>query len=302
MTETTAHTFTDRDEWLEWRRGGIGGSDVAGILGLSTWSSPWSVWADKAQLLPPQDDNDYMEFGRRAESMISGYFHDRTGLYVYGEQTCYEHPLNAVHRCTLDGLVGDSPGWTDDAVLGGLEAKTAPASPRRWDEIPAGYQAQGQWQIHVRALERVFFAVLHGKHFEFYELERDDADIQLIIERVDAFWTDHVLTGTPPPTDSSEATARALAAVYPDSQPDMGVEIDLTLLDELEEAKARAKEAKDAETAASNAVKAALGDAEVGTVDGQRRISWKSQHRDAYVVEASDFRVLRSHKPKEKVA
>lgn len=28
--------MTDRDEWLAWRRGGIGGSDIAAILGLSS--------------------------------------------------------------------------------------------------------------------------------------------------------------------------------------------------------------------------------------------------------------------------
>ena len=37
----------ERAEWLQWRRGGLGGSDIAGVLGLSPWSSPWSVWADK---------------------------------------------------------------------------------------------------------------------------------------------------------------------------------------------------------------------------------------------------------------
>lgn len=46
-------TDDDRAEWLEWRRNGIGATDVAGILGVSPWASPWSVWADKcAPTLP----------------------------------------------------------------------------------------------------------------------------------------------------------------------------------------------------------------------------------------------------------
>ena len=36
-----------REEWLERRRNTIGGSDAAGIVGLSSWASPFSVWAEK---------------------------------------------------------------------------------------------------------------------------------------------------------------------------------------------------------------------------------------------------------------
>ena len=36
-----------REEWLERRRKSIGGSDSAAILGLSEYSSAYSVWAEK---------------------------------------------------------------------------------------------------------------------------------------------------------------------------------------------------------------------------------------------------------------
>lgn len=39
-----------REEWLVRRRKTIGGSDAAGIVGLSKWASPFSVWADKTGL------------------------------------------------------------------------------------------------------------------------------------------------------------------------------------------------------------------------------------------------------------
>ena len=42
----------NREDWLEQRRHTIGGSDAAGIIGLSKWSSPVSVWADKTGRLP----------------------------------------------------------------------------------------------------------------------------------------------------------------------------------------------------------------------------------------------------------
>ena len=36
-----------REEWLSARRTGIGGSDIAAILGLSPWRTPLDVYRDK---------------------------------------------------------------------------------------------------------------------------------------------------------------------------------------------------------------------------------------------------------------
>ena len=98
-------TWEDRQAWLAERRNGVGGSDVAGILGLSPWASPYSVWASK--VFGDVDDRDTlaMSFGRRAEQMIAPWFHELTGLYVGGQQTACVHPDNDWQRCTIDGKV-----------------------------------------------------------------------------------------------------------------------------------------------------------------------------------------------------
>jgi len=36
-----------REQWLELRRQGIGGSDAAAILGMNPWKSPMDVWLEK---------------------------------------------------------------------------------------------------------------------------------------------------------------------------------------------------------------------------------------------------------------
>ena len=41
-----------REQWLELRKQYLGGSDAAAVLGLSKWSSPLSVYADKLALVP----------------------------------------------------------------------------------------------------------------------------------------------------------------------------------------------------------------------------------------------------------
>ena len=35
------------EEWLRWRQKGIGGSDVAPILGISKWTSSIDIWLSK---------------------------------------------------------------------------------------------------------------------------------------------------------------------------------------------------------------------------------------------------------------
>ncbi len=321
----TATTDTGRTAWLEWRQGGIGASDVAAILGLSPWASPWSVWADKAGLLPPQPEDEAMAAGRWLEAAIGPWFTNTTGLAVHGEQTWCTNRKHDHHRCTVDGFVADAEQLAiadsfdmtaNRIALGLLEIKvTGPG--RRWDEIPAHYQAQGQWQMHVTGLDRVWFAVLMGRRLDVHELARDQDDIDYMVERVDAFWHDFVETGTPPPTDGHDATARALAEVYPGHMPDVSVEADDVMRRTIEAwraAKAAEKDAAAEVQLHAAAMKAALGDAEELTVDGQRVVSWRTQTRRALDQRAlkaahpdlvaeftteSTVRVLRSHAPKE---
>lgn len=313
--------MSDRDTWLDWRKDGIGASDVAAIIGLSPWASPWSVWADKAGLLPPAPENEAMAAGRWLEAAIGPWFTHETGLHVTGEQTWCAHPDHGHHRCTVDGFVRDGPGYVLDGsdfdkALGLVEIKvTGPG--RRWDVVPAHYQAQGQWQMHVTGLPKVWFAVLTGRRLDIHELDRDQDDIDFMVEHVDAFWHDHVLKGTPPATDGHDATARALAEVYPGHMPDVSVEADDELRRTIEwwrRAKDAAREADAEVRLHAAAMKAALGDAEELTVDGQRAVSWRTQaarrldtkalaaaHPDiaAEFTRESTTRVLRNHAPKE---
>lgn len=297
-----------RADWLAWRRHGIGASDIAAIVGISPWASPWSVWADKLDLLPDEPETEVMEAGRWLEAAIGPWFEHRTGLRVAGQQQRCQHRSDPIARCTVDGLVYDRPPL---APLNGAE----PISPleikvtgpgRRWDEIPEHYQAQGQWQMHVTDRDRVFFAVLMGRRLDVHELTRDQGDIDYLAERAAAFWDDHVVPGDPPPIDDHDATARALAAVYPTATPGTAVDVDHIAgrLTDWAAAKESVKHAKALVDGAANEIKAALGDAEEGTVAGQRAVSWRSQTRTTRCPggcgheSTTEFRVLRAHKAK----
>lgn len=313
----------DRAVWLAERRNGVGASDVAGILGLSPWASPYSIWASKVFDTSDDDDRDTfaMSFGRRAESMIAPWFHELTGLHVYSQQSSCNHPINEWQRCTIDGAVYE----TDDArefgnALGVYEAKTTSATPAEWetDGIPVYYQCQAQWTMHVTGTDRCWFAVLHlafGRpDLRVYELARDQADIDLIVKTVDAFWHDHVLTGIPPDTDAHQATTYATKHL-PASVGDM-VEVDDLVeqkLSSLALLKSDRKVLDEQIEMRENAVRAALGECTEGYHNGQLIVSHREQKRTGIDTKAlaarlprvaarfateSTYRVLRAHKPK----
>jgi putative phage-type endonuclease len=319
-------TADERTEWLAWRQSGVGASDVAGIVGLSPWSSPWSVWANKVGLIPEESASETMEFGQWAELMIGPWFAHRTGLHVAGEQTWCTHRTRKTHLCTVDGFVVEEEpafGWAylrqhgfAPEPLGPLQIK-AFGPGRRWDEVPADIQCQEQWEMHVTGLDRVWLAVLMGRRLDVHELKRDQGDIDMLIERVDAFWNEHVLTGDPPPVDGSDATARVLHDLFPGDLRGEMIDADETMAAVVERwkaAKAAVKEHEAVEKLAANEIKAALGDATELLVNDQLVASWRRQNARRLDVTAlkarmprlarrftteSESRVLRSHQPKE---
>jgi putative phage-type endonuclease len=311
-TRDVTTTDTTRADWLAWRRSGIGASDIAGILGISPWASPFSVWVDKLGLLPDEelDDDDPREFGRRAEAMLGPWFRDRTGLELADEQMWLTSKDEPWMLATPDAVVCEPGGGTtlvdstggDRPALGPLEIKTDFGKP--WAEIPAHYQAQGQWQMAVGGWDRMWFAVLHGRRFRVYELARDQADIDMMTSRAGAFWADHVLAQVPPPIDSSDATDRTLKLLYPEADRE-AVELDamghLALL-QMREFKAQGKEIEAGIKRCTSQLRAQMAGAEVGLIDGQAAVTLRTQTRKTTcehcgaVDESAPFRVLRPSK------
>ena len=277
----------DRAEWLAWRRTGLGASDVAGVLGLSPWASPFSVWASKVDEAGDDRDSAAMEFGRRAEVMIAPWFTERTGLRVLGEQTRCTHQADRWKLCTPDGFVwlgSDSRG-----PHGVLEIKTTDDSAAVWAEaVPVHYRCQATWAMHVTDLPVCWFAVLHlafGRpHFEIYEFARDAADEAYVVEQCERFWADHVLTGVPPAVDGHQATTDAVKAHWPTAEG--SVEADPAtrqLVGRLRDLKRSLSITEAAVAEAENELRVALGDHEalVGGCDAKGRpivlATWKAQ-------------------------
>lgn len=263
-----------KEEWLNWRRKGIGGSDAAVACGLSRHKSPVELWMEKTGQIEPKEVGEAAYWGTVLEPLIRKEFTKRTGLQINPEKAMLQHPKYPFMLANLDGIV-------DDPIQGKyvFEAKTTNAfNSADWqDHVPEGYQLQVQHYLAVTNFTGAHIAVLiGGNQFKWYFIARDEELIALLIELEKRFWH-HVETQTPPPIDGSEASSELLNRLYPQSNK---VKIDLPdeampLITQFEEASQEEKVAEERKNEAMNKLKAYLGTNESGFL-GSRIITWKN--------------------------
>jgi len=193
----------DRESWLRARNSGIGGSEVAAILGLSPWATPLEVWRRKIGLAPESTSSLRMRRGTHLESWVRDEWAAATGAEV--ATVPFLRDRSAPHRvASLDGLI-IRPGPRV------LEVKTA---KHRWDDgLPIPYELQVRWYLAMTGLEAALVVMDCGDDaLHEYPVMRDEELEGEIIEAVDAWWTDHVVGMVPPdPTTPEERKAVALS-------------------------------------------------------------------------------------------
>jgi len=204
-TSTQSILDTTRAEWLQERRRGIGGSDVAAILGLSSWRTPLDVYLDKTgQRVDRDEDNPAMYWGRTLEPVIRQHYADTTGRNVIQPNGILIHPEHAFMFANVDGV-------TEDGRV--FEAKTA-RTASGWgeagsDDVPDAYALQVQHYMAVTGLPVADIAVLiGGSDFRVYHVEADpDLQADMIMEESE-FWQ-HVIEQRPPePVSFAEVVQR----------------------------------------------------------------------------------------------
>lgn len=274
MTNSTLEMT--HQEWLADRRKGIGGSDVATILGLNKWKSPYQLWLEKTgQIDLEESDSEPAYWGNVLEEVVAKEFSERTGKKVRRRNQVFEHREYRFLRANIDrDVVGEN------ALL---ECKTANQFlAKDWDgeEIPTSYLCQVQHYMNVMNYDHAYIAVLiGGQKFIWKRIDRDQKIIDMITERLVEFWESNVLGGTEPPIDGSEAASDFLNERYADQ----GTE-EITLPESFDELIRYRNEMKDSEkiikeeiAKLENQIKSELGknDAAIG-ITPKYVISWKS--------------------------
>lgn len=264
-----------REEWLELRRNGIGGSDIAGILGLNKYKSPMGVYLDKVGESPHEDETSEAAYwGNMLEEVVAQEFGTRTGLEVGNDTRMLSHPDYPFLIANLDRIVVGKPEI--------IECKTSSAyRAKEWEgeQVPMEYLIQVMHYLAVTGYERAHIAVLiGGQRFVHKTVERDDELIELMIDAASNFWNNHVLPKVPPPFDGSNASVTLIGAMFPQAENESETELPdeaEALIEQYREATDRMDAAKTDKLDAENKLKALIGNAEIG-LGRNHIVEWKN--------------------------
>lgn len=203
LTDTSS---LSREEWLTFRRRGIGGSDVAALMGISPFRTARDLYYDKLNIAPLNaDDGNWvaMEMGTLLEDLVARIFVKKTGFEIFKVKKMFHHPQYPFMLADVDYFVLLPDGST--AIL---EIKTTNYNARdNWwtdgqETIPVYYECQARQYMAVVNLDRAFFCCLYGNSEDeivIRELRRDYAYEEEMIFLEAEFWNNHVLKKTPPP-------------------------------------------------------------------------------------------------------
>lgn len=269
--------MTKRQRELRQRR--VGASDVAAIIGLDPYKSAVDVWYRVTGKLGTggSSQSKVIELGNLLEEPCLqwwlGRWPDyktrlrRGGRLVIPDSPIVVHPDarvpgELVVECKTTALLGGGFGRGRSSSSGGEHIDNWGAEYS--DEVPARVLIQVQMQMAACDVPRGrVVALIGGRGFVEYYLERDQDLIDRCVDRVRRFWDEHVETDIKPdnPARISDSTVAEMIRHRNKTR-----EIPIETLAEYDAALAAHRETKERLDEATLDLKVSLGDAEIGAI------------------------------------
>ena len=188
------------DEWLQWRKNGIGASDISVIMGSNPYKTPYQLWENKCGFRDEEPVNAAMQHGIRNEDRARQWCNEHFGLHL--KPVCIEDNDKSHFKASLDGFDFETKTLVEikcpfnPAVL--ERARLKQAVPNYWFD-------QVQWQIMLSGPTRAFIALWDDVHQCCITLDMfgDTTRIQSMRERADTFWHG-VQIGKPPEIEAKD--------------------------------------------------------------------------------------------------
>lgn len=253
----------------------IGGSDIAGILGISPWRTALDVYLDKIQpRVEPVDPKKQKIFtrGQRMEPYVIDLLAEETGLEIVKRGERYRDPEHDFIAAEIDAEAKSGEN---------IEIKTvSPFKAKDWgeeqtDAIPVHYTAQAMHGLMVTGKDICVFGVLiGGDDFRIYQVERDNETIAAIRDKEVEFW-ERIQKLEPP-----EATTTSDILRLFEKDAGTSIEIDAKTLDafnRLKELKAQSKELEGYIKEYEEKIKLFMQGAAILSIDGKPIATWKTQ-------------------------
>lgn len=304
------------------RRGFIGSSDIAAIIGLSPFKTAYELWEEKTADTWEETDNPILRRGRRAEPFLLETLKSEFDVWVIDANQVAVHPEYPFLRAESDfWYVIDSEKVTAKNSMGEFEwgennighgeIKSVGFNRCEWGEagsqdIPPYYAAQIMFAMACNGYaEATVWGCFGFDDIRPYRFDYDPETGEALVQAAVNFWNNHVLPKVPPATKTAEdcrkvlsrfqgftweASAEALQA----ATELQNVRKSIKILKKEEEIKE--KSFLDHLIGAAEVYGIAPSETKNITIlapGGQKLATWNEQHRAAYEVKACDFRVLR---------
>lgn len=196
------HILSSREDWLENRNKGIGGSEISAVVGCNPYMDNVTLWEIKTGRRKTDDisDKSYVQYGTRAEEHLRALFALDFPQYkvMYEENNSFTNDQYPFAQASLDGWLVDDKGRS-----GILEIKTTEilrsGQREKWkDRIPMNYYCQVCFYMEVMEAD---FAVLKAQlktdfdgdvrlETKHYHIERSEVqeDIDYLMRKGAEFW------------------------------------------------------------------------------------------------------------------
>lgn len=275
--------------WAALRRAGIGASEMAVVLGRSSFLSPFALYHAKlgGYEIPSNED---MEIGLRSEPMIVDMFREAHPEFYVDMPSAglFGHPIHDWAICTPDRIAVDPSTSEFFPVELKTNETTAGWGRPGTDEIPYQYWVQVQMQMLILGCSRAYVARLgrktKGRRFAVYIVEYDDDACKSFVD-AGYRWMNRLAARDEPEVDEHRTTLKALEQVYSQIKPDSIVVVADEVVEEWEAARQAATDAERAKKLADNRLRNILGDAQYGIrLDGTAFVRRSIYPRDGFSV------------------
>jgi len=201
--EVQVEIHEDEDGWLEARKKGLGGSDIAGILGLSKWTTPLKIWRQKQGLEPDTDATWQMALGTENESLIAGVWAAKQGCRLI--KIPFLRDVANPHRAASVDFLAVFP----DGYVEIVEVKWS----KGMDDVPDYYFTQVTWYEAITGIHtgRLVSGGDRNEPDDGLPVPWEDSLSNDIVTTADEWWKAHILIDVAPEPMSDTEIAEDLA-------------------------------------------------------------------------------------------
>lgn len=277
MSNTTIRP-SSREEWLEHRKSGIGSSEIAIIVGLNPFDTPYQLWRRKLGIDPPIVENFAMKAGHYLEDAVAQFWRDETNQDII-KRSATDFIIRNNERPYLQ-VSPDRTYWIagmthNNKNKGILECKTTQMQVDA-DNLPKHWFCQVQYQLGVAELQYGSLAWLRsGREFGYKDLSFVPDFYGWLVDEADKFWKDNIEGKKEP----DEVNVKDVLLKYNIHTAGKVLEVGGDVNECCEKLKDVRKEIEKLESkkeALEGKIKMVFGDAEAISYEGKTIATWKA--------------------------